>query len=87
MRLKSLVTTASIILLFLAVPHMVAAQEDGEAQAVIFDAQNRATLKFSDKDEKRPECGFFVSYTVMDNQEEAFAVKVIHMHSLSNETG
>jgi hypothetical protein len=71
---------AVFALFFLATPQTAHAQKDGEAQAVIFDADNRPTLKFSDKGEKRDNCGLFVSYTVMDNQEEALAVKVDHMH-------
>jgi tetratricopeptide (TPR) repeat protein len=87
MRIKSLVKVVLITLLFLAVPHTTSAQKDGEAQAVTFDAHNRATLKFSDKGEKRADCGFFVSHTLMENQEEAFVLKVIHMHDGPEERG
>lgn len=80
MRIKTLTITVSLALFFLALPHTARAQKDGEAQAVIFDARDRPTLKFSDKGEKRERCGLFVSYTLMDNQEEALAVKVDHMH-------
>lgn len=87
MRIKGLVTVISIALISFAIPHTALAQGDGEAQAVIFDAQNRATLKFSDKGEKRADCGFFVSHTLMENQEEAFVLKVIHMHDGPEERG
>lgn len=77
---KTLVTAVSLALFFLAAPRTGHAQKDGEAQAVIFGADSRPTLKFSNKGEKRDNCGLFVSYTLLDNQEEAFAVKVDHMH-------
>jgi len=72
--------TVSCALLILATPHTTRAQKNGDPQAVIFDAQDRPTLRFSDKDEKLPRCGFFLSYTLMENQEEALAVKVDHVH-------
>jgi hypothetical protein len=71
---------AALALFSLAMPQAAHAQKDGEAQAVIFGADDRPTLKFSDKGEKRDNCGLFVSYTLMDNREEALAVKVDHMH-------
>lgn len=80
MRLTTLMITVASVFLILALPHTATAQKDGDPQAVIFDAQDRPTLKFSDKGEKLPRCGFFLSYTLMENQEEALAVKVDHMH-------
>jgi hypothetical protein len=53
--------------------------KDGEAQAVIFDANNRPALKFTNKQVKKQSCGLFVSYWVM-GQEEVFALRVTHLH-------
>jgi hypothetical protein len=80
MRITTLMITVSSALLILAMPHTAPAQKDGDPQAVIFDAQNHPTLKFSDKGEELVRCGFFLTYTLMENQEEAFAVQVDHMH-------
>lgn len=80
MRIKTLMITVSLALFFLAIPQNAHAQKNGEAQAVSFDADDRPTLKFTNKGEKRDCCGLFVSYTLMDNKEEALAVKVDHMH-------
>lgn len=80
MRIKTLMTTVSLALFFLALPHATHAQKDGEAQAVTFIANDRPILKFGNKDVKKQNCGFFVTYTLMDNQEEAFVVRAAHMH-------
>jgi len=87
MKIKSLIMFVSGALFLLVLSHTVPAQDDGEAQMVIIDALNRPTLKFSDKGEKRANCGFFVTYMLMENQEEAFAVKVTHMHQIPDERG
>jgi len=47
MRINTLLLTALFALFFLAMPQIAHAQKDGEAQAVIFDANNRPTLKFT----------------------------------------
>jgi hypothetical protein len=81
MRIKPLMITASLALFFLAVPQAAHAQKDGEAQAVIFDANDHPTLKFTNKSAKRQGCGAFVSYTLTGNQEETIALRVSHMHA------
>lgn len=77
MRFTTLIITVSALL---TLTNIATAQNHGDPQAVIFDAEDRPTLKFADKDEKLPDCGFFLSYTLMENQEEALAVYVDHMH-------
>jgi hypothetical protein len=80
MRIKTLLITVSLALFFLALPQNARAQKDGEAQAVIFDANDRPTLRFTNKSAKRQRCGALVSYTLMENQEEAIVLRVAHMH-------
>jgi hypothetical protein len=81
MRIKTLTITVSLALFLLTMPQISLAQKDGEAQAVFFDANNRPTLKFTNKYVKAQDCGTFVSYTLMnDNREEAIAVRVNHLH-------
>jgi hypothetical protein len=80
MRINTLLLTVSLALFFLALPQIARAQKDGEAQAVIFDANNRPTLIFRNKSDKKKTCGAFVSYTLMGNQEEAIALEVTHLH-------
>ena len=80
MRSNTLLITAFLALGLLATSQTVQAQKDGDAQAVIFDTQNRPTLQFAAKNEKLDCCGIFVSYTVMDNEEEALALRVDHVH-------
>ena len=81
MRIKPLMIMVSLALFFLAVPHDARAQKDGEAQSVIFDANNHPTLKFTNKSAKRQGCGALVSYTQTGDQEEAIALRVSHMHA------
>ena len=80
MRINPLLLTVFLALGLLAAPHTIQAQKDGEAQAVMFDTQNRPTLQFAARNEKLACCGFFVSYTVIDNEEEALALRVDHVH-------
>ena len=80
MRINPLLITVFLALGLMATPHTIQAQKDGEAQAVIFDAQNRPTLQFAAKSEKLDCCGLFLNYTVMDNEEEALAIRVDHVH-------
>jgi hypothetical protein len=80
MRINTLLVTVFLALGLLVTPQTIRAQKDGDAQAVIFDTQNRPTLQFAAKNEKLDCCGLFVSYTVMDNDEEALAIRVDHVH-------
>jgi hypothetical protein len=80
MKFKNLIITTSVLLLFLAIPQIARAQEDGEAQYVSFDADNCPTLKFTNKSLKEQGCGSSVSLRVIDNNEEAVVVKVSHLH-------
>ena len=47
MKIKILLTTASILLFFTAIPQIIRAQKDGEALLVLIDEKNQQTLKFS----------------------------------------
>lgn len=80
MRINILLITVFVALSLLATPQTIQAQKDGDAQTVIFDTQNRPTLQLAAKNEKLDCCGVFVSYTVMDNEEEALALRVDHVH-------
>ncbi len=77
---KTLMVAVSLALCFLAAPQAAHAQKHGEAQAVIFDANDRPTLLFANKPAKKQSCGALVSYTLIDNQEEAIAARVSHFH-------
>jgi hypothetical protein len=78
---KNLMTAVSLALFFFAVPHAAHAQKHGEAQAVVFDANDRPTLIFANKPGKKVQsCGALVSYTLLDNQEEAIVARVSHLH-------
>jgi hypothetical protein len=79
MRIKIFMTVLALLLVFAATPQVALAQKDGEAQVVSFDENNWPTLKFSNKDDK-PDCGLFISYLMTDKQEEAFAIRVAHLH-------
>ena len=80
MRINTLLVTVFLALGLLVPPQTIQAQKDGDAQTVIFDTQNRPTLQFAAKNEKLDCCGLFVSYTVIDNEEEALAIRVDHVH-------
>lgn len=80
MRINTLLMTVFLATGLLVTPQTIQAQKNGEAQTVIFDTQNRPTLKFAAKNEKLDCCGLFLTYTVMDNGEEALALKVGHAH-------
>jgi hypothetical protein len=80
MGIKTLMVAVSLALCVLAVPQTAHAQKHGEAQAVIFGANDRPTLIFANKPAKEQSCGALVSYTLMDNQEEAIAARVSHFH-------
>lgn len=81
MRIKTLTSTGPLALFLLATPYIALAQKDGEAQSVFFDAEDRPTLRFTDKSPKTQHCGAFVTYTPMDdNREEAIALRVAHLH-------
>lgn len=79
MRSRFLMITVLLALSSLAAPQIVWAQKDGEAQFVSFDENEWPTLKFSNKRDK-PDCGLFISYSLTDNQEESFVIRVAHMH-------
>ena len=79
MRIKTLLITVSLALLLPVATQIARAQKDGEAQVVSFDVNDWPTLKFSNKGDK-PACGLFISYMLTDNQDEAFAIRVAHMH-------
>jgi hypothetical protein len=81
MRIKTLMVAVALALCYLAIPQTALAQKHGEAQAVIFDANERPTLIFANKPSKERSCGALVSYTLIDNQEEAIAARVSHFHA------
>lgn len=78
MRMKIFKMAMSIPLSFLAMPHAAYSQQNGEAQTVIVEKDKRHTLKFGNKEDEQ-RCGFFVTNRMM-NQEEAFAIRVAHLH-------
>ncbi len=80
MRIKTLLITVALALCYLAIPQTALAQKHGEAQAVIFDANERPTLIFANKPSKERSCGALASYTLIGNQEEAIAARVSHLH-------
>lgn len=80
MSTKTLTATVSLALFFFATAQVALAQKDGEAQFVIIDANNRPTLKFTNKSAKRQRCGALVSYTQAGDEEEAIVVRVAHLH-------
>lgn len=80
MRAKTLMMTVSVAFLFLAAPHTTRAQGDGEAQFVMFNEKNNPILKFSNKGADAEDCGLWVGYTLTDKQEEAFVLRVAHLH-------
>ncbi len=77
--MKILIITASISLLFLAMPQTAQAQKDGGAQFVILDNSYNPTVGFSTSKVEKQRCAFLVSKTLMDH-EEALAVRVAHVH-------
>ena len=81
MKLKTLTMTVSLALFLLAMPQIALAQKNGEAHSVFFDENDRPTLRFTNKSGKNQRCGALVSNTLLDNQEEAIAVRVNHLHS------
>ena len=80
MRINFLLITVFLALALPVTPQTDQAPKDGAAQTVGFDTQNRVTLQFAAKNEKLDCCGIFVSYTVLDNEEEALAIRVDHAH-------
>ncbi|HEX8457015.1 MAG TPA: hypothetical protein VF656_06945 [Pyrinomonadaceae bacterium] len=84
MRSKTLGLTISLALFFLACAQVGWTQQkkkEGEAQAVLFDEKNWPILKFSNQRADKQNCGLFVGYALTDKQEEAFRIKVSHMHA------
>jgi hypothetical protein len=79
MRIKTWMLTVLLLLCFPATAQLAWAQKDGEAQAVSFDENEWPSLKFSNKRDE-PGCGLFISYSMTDNQEESFVIRVAHMH-------
>ncbi|HKR11531.1 MAG TPA: tetratricopeptide repeat protein [Pyrinomonadaceae bacterium] len=75
MKVRILIFTASITLFFLAIPQIAQAQKNGEAQMVILDENNRATLRFSNQNPDQQQCGFHVSNLLLD-KEESLAIRV-----------
>src|SRR6185436_5308468 len=80
MRIKILLATASVLLFLIATSHLTFAQKDGEAQSLLIDERNQQTLKFSNQGALNQRCGLFVSKTLMENEEEALAIRVAHYH-------
>lgn len=80
MRATALMMTISLALLFLAAPLTAHGQENGEAQFVMFDEKNNPSLKFTNKGADAQDCGLWVGYTLTDKQEEAFVLRVAHLH-------
>jgi hypothetical protein len=80
MRSKNLTLIILLALAYLASPQIAWAQKDGEAQFVSFDENDWPTLKFSDKRSDKPICGLFVGYVLTGDQEEAFVIRVAHLH-------
>lgn len=81
MRIKTLMITVSLAVFFLATAQIARAQKDGEAQSVSFDEHDWPTLKFSNQRADKQGCGLFVGYARAGNQEEAFVIRVSHVHS------
>lgn len=61
-------------------PPLVLEQENGQAHYVYFDTKDRPTLKFTNQSAKKQRCGALVSYTLVDGQEEAIAIRGHHLH-------
>jgi hypothetical protein len=80
MKIKILLPTASVLLFLTAIPQITCAQKDGEAQVVLIDDINQQTLKFSNLGPLNQRCGFFVTKTLMENEEEALVIRVAHYH-------
>lgn len=80
MRINTLLIALSLGLFSLSTARIAWAQKDGEAQFVSFDENNWPTLRFADTDSRNPACGLFVSYALTGNQEEAFVIRVAHLH-------
>jgi hypothetical protein len=81
MRIKTLMIMLSLALFFLATAQSTRAQKDGEAQSVSFDKHDWPTLKFSNKRVDKQGCGLFVGYARTENQEDAFVIRVSHVHA------
>lgn len=78
---KNLLMTVALVLFSLAAAQIARAQKDGEAQAVVFDADNNPVLKFGNgPTDKRP-CATYVGQRLLDNREEAFVAPAAHLHS------
>ena len=80
MKLKTLTMTVSLALFRLAMSQIALAQKNGEAHFVYFDEKDRPTFKFTNESPKKQRCGALVSYTLLNNQEEAIAVRGHHLH-------
>jgi Tfp pilus assembly protein PilF len=80
MKLKAFAMTISLALFLLAMPPLALAQENGAAHYVYFDTKDRPTLKFTNQAAKNQRCGALVSYTLLDGQEEAIAIRGHHLH-------
>jgi len=71
---------ASLALFFSAIPQTARAQKNGKAEIVILDEDKRLTLKFTNRDPDKQQCGFLVTNTLMENEEESLALAVSHLH-------
>jgi hypothetical protein len=71
---------ASLALFFSAIPQTARAQKNGKAEVVILDEDKRLTLKFTNLDPDKQQCGFLVTNTLMENEEESLALAVSHLH-------
>jgi tetratricopeptide (TPR) repeat protein len=80
MKLKTFTMTVSLALFLLTMSQIALAQKSGEPYYVYFDANDRPTLKFTNKPGKNQRCGALASYSLLDNQEEAVAVRAHHLH-------
>lgn len=86
MRTSLMTAALALPLLLSAAPRTRAqtkedAPKDGEAQALLLDAEQRPTLKFTNQRPDRQGCGFYVVYAPVGGGEEGFAARVSHMHA------
>ena len=78
---KNLLVTAALVPLFLAAAQIVQAQKDGEAQAVVFDADKNPVLQFGNEPTGKRRCATYVGQRLLENGEEAFVAAAAHLHS------
>lgn len=79
MKMKTLIM-AIVALFFLTVPHAAYSQKTGEAQTVLVDANKHLILKFTNPDANKQRCAFLVGNRLTNDREEAFVIRVAHLH-------